>query len=200
MIKYNDYYFHGTDGFLGSFCSDKNLLRIYKSGKIIPSHQLVSFYTGMDEICLCDPSKQRIKIDNNYLKRGFDLFIKCGPALAIKKENLDVITPKFAAYHPDFFHTTTDLYDEVRYNGVIPTSKVEFVTFPIINYNQINEVRCNPYNGFVSNDNLKNLEIYKYEIEQMKKHFKNVPLINLFTGQYIDITHIDKLISVFSKQ
>lgn len=184
MIKYNDYYFHGCGGFLGNKNASFKLLKIYETGEI---------KTHSDLVYLCDTSKPKVKVNDKYLKSAFDTLIKCAPSLAIKKDNLEVVTP--ISYEP---HNS---YDEVWCEKSIPVSLVEFITFPIASYSDIKLLYSNLYeNQNIINNYYMDLQLYEYQIRTMRNLYPQIPIINLYTGQYIDEERIKELISVLEKE
>lgn len=85
MENYNNYYYHTTAGYKGTYCALDRISSIFNDGKIKVDKNRGSIdgsvNRGIKRNYLCDPSKP--KLLNLY--SSLELFVSRGPSLALKK-------------------------------------------------------------------------------------------------------------------
>lgn len=190
-MNLDNYYIHATGGYKGDMNAENKIIDILREGKVTNTNK--NYYKSpTNKICLCDTTRPMVYIDQSDkpIASSFKNFVLYAPSLVFSK-NFPVEIPKYA--HWTFSQDVSDCYDEVRYHGELSLDHLSFVTFPIW-----------PINGltvYLSHERkIRNLEIFKENIEIIQKDFKTVPIKDIYTGKNITVEDVERQIEVYQKK
>lgn len=191
MMNLDNYYLHATGHYEGKANRANNIIDILYGNYILPS-------CSFDEICLCDTTKKQKSIHGIQLKSAFIHYVEKSPTLCLNRQ-IKVFTPR-RAITPNYDKKITDLYDEVRTKKPISLDHLELITFPIwpVHYNlQYDENII--FWGIDNSWKIKNLNIFRKNIELIKKEFSMIQVKDLYSGEDLTLDFIDERIEQFRK-
>lgn len=177
-MKLKDYYLHGTAGIYGKYYKLHTILLVLKDQELRTRKSMgddaPNPFFNNDEICLCDP---RIKL--NYFNKdkffsAYKVFIERAPSLVLRRD-LEVFRPEIITKKDKEYIGSSNMYDEVRHKGNIPMSYLEAITYPIS-----------------TEEDTDKLDTFGDQILYIENRYPNIPLIDLSTGEPIDLETVKK--------
>ena len=183
MMNLDNYYLHATGGYRGNMNEENKIIDILREGKVTNTNK--NYYKSpTDKICLCDTTRPVVYIDQSDIPiaSSFENFVLYTPSLVFSR-NFSVEIPEYA--HWTFSPDISDCYDEVRYHGELSLEHLSFITFPIWPVNRLTV-------QLSYKSKMKNLEIFKENIEVIQKKFHTVPIKDIYTGKNLTSEAIEK--------
>ena len=189
VMNLDDYYLHATGGGYGIANDKCRILDILEEGKIKAKCDKNYSQSPNTKICLCDTTKPELSIDSIALFSSFKIFVCYSPSLVLNR-NLQVETPIYCReiLFDSEQERKADMYDEVRVDNEISLDHLEFITFPIWTNKSPNK------------ETIKQLNIFKQNIDVISKEYKKIPIKDLYTGKDITTDDVDRQIEIYQKR
>lgn len=191
MMNLDNYYMHSTGSYEG-FNNNKNwVIDILNCQSIHP----LFFH---NKVCLCDTTKEEIILDGVKLKSAFIHYVEKSPTLCLNR-NIKIFTPVLDVT-VNYEKQITDLYDEVRHKGNISLEHLEMITFPIWPLDYDLQFDKDLTSNMSVLWKLKNLNIFRDNIEMIKEEFSTIKVKDLYSGVDLTTDFIDERIKQFTKE